>query len=131
MQQSQFHLLKSRRFLPLFVTQFLGAFNDNAYRQALVILVTYGLIQIGGNDPRVLITAAAGVFILPYFLFSAIAGQLADKLEKSRLIMFVKIMEIAVMGLAGAGFLLGNVWLLMVVLFLMGTQSAFFGPLKY
>ena len=61
MQQSQFHLLKSRRFLPLFVTQFLGAFNDNAYRQTLVILVTYGLIQIGGNDPRVLITAAAGI----------------------------------------------------------------------
>ncbi|MEN8196205.1 MAG: MFS transporter, partial [Pseudomonadota bacterium] len=131
MQQSQFHLLKSRRFLPLFVTQFLGAFNDNAYRQALVILVTYGLIQIGGNDPRVLITAAAGVFILPYFLFSAIAGQLADKLEKSRLILFVKIMEIVVMGLAAAGFLTGNVWLLMTVLFLMGTQSAFFGPLKY
>jgi len=130
-QQSQFHLLKSRRFLPLFVTQFLGAFNDNAYRQTLVILVTYGLIQIGGNDPRVLITAAAGVFILPYFLFSAIAGQLADKLEKSRLILFVKIMEIAVMGLAAAGFLLGYVWLLMFVLFMMGTQSAFFGPLKY
>ena len=131
MPQSQFHLLKSRRFLPLFVTQFLGAFNDNAYRQTLVILVTYGLIQIGGNDPRVLITAAAGVFILPYFLFSAIAGQLADKLEKSRLILFVKIMEVAVMGLAAAGFMMGNVWLLMVVLFLMGTQSAFFGPLKY
>ena len=71
MPQSQFHLLKSRRFLPLFATQFLGAFNDNTYRQALVILVTYGMIQIGGNDPRVLITAAAGVFILPYFLFSA------------------------------------------------------------
>lgn len=131
MQQSQFHLLKSRRFLPLFATQFLGAFNDNAYRQTLVILVSYGLIQVGGNDPRVLITAAAGVFILPYFLFSAIAGQLADKLEKSRLILFVKIMEIAVMGLAAAGFMLGNVWLLMFVLFLMGTQSAFFGPLKY
>ncbi|MCK5275896.1 MAG: MFS transporter, partial [Alphaproteobacteria bacterium] len=131
MQQSQFHLLKSRRFLPLFATQFLGAFNDNAYKQALVIMVTYGVIQIGGNDPRVLITAAAGVFILPYFLFSAIAGQLADKLEKSRLILFVKIMEIAVMGLAGVGFLLENVWLLMFVLFLMGTQSAFFGPLKY
>jgi acyl-[acyl-carrier-protein]-phospholipid O-acyltransferase/long-chain-fatty-acid--[acyl-carrier-protein] ligase len=130
-QQSQFHLLKSRRFLPLFATQFLGAFNDNTYRQALVILVTYGMIEIAGNDPRVLITAAAGVFILPFFLFSAIAGQLADKLEKSRLILFVKIMEIVVMGLAAAGFLIGNVWLLMTVLFLMGAQSAFFGPLKY
>ena len=132
MQQSQFHLLKSRRFLPLFVTQFLGAFNDNAYKQALVILVTYGAVSgIPGIDSRVLITVAAGVFILPYFLFSAIAGQLADKLEKSRLILFVKIMEIVVMGLAAAGFLLGDAWLLLGVLFLMGTQSAFFGPLKY
>jgi acyl-[acyl-carrier-protein]-phospholipid O-acyltransferase/long-chain-fatty-acid--[acyl-carrier-protein] ligase len=102
-QQSQFHLLKSTRFLPLFVTQFLGAFNDNAYRQAMVILVTYGLIKVGGNDPRVLITAAAGVFILPFFLFSAIAGQLADKLEKSRLILFVKLAEMAVMDGAGRG----------------------------
>lgn len=131
MKENQFSLLRSRRFLPLFVTQFLGAFNDNAYRQAMVILVTYGMIDIGGNDPRVLITAAAGVFMLPFFLFSAIAGQLADKLEKSRLILLVKLAEVVVMGLAAAGLLAGSVWLLMGVLFLTGAQSAFFGPLKY
>ncbi len=138
MRENQFGLLRSRRFLPLFATQFLGAFNDNAFRNALVILVAYSATTVSGVDSRVVITAAAGLFILPFFLFSALAGQLADRLEKSRLIRAVKFFEIVVMGLAAAGFWLSAqgegeraVWVLMGVLFLMGTQSAFFGPLKY
>ena len=131
MQHSQFGLLGSRRFGPLFATQFLGAFNDNAFRNAVVILVTYGAIAGGEIDPRVLVTVAAGIFVLPFFLFSALAGQLADRAEKSRLIRIVKAFEILVMAMAGVGFAVGNVWLLLGVLFLMGTQSAFFGPLKY
>jgi len=127
----QFHLLRSRRFLPLFATQFLGAFNDNAYRFALVVLVTFNATYASQIDSRVVVTASAGIFILPFFLFSAIAGQLADRFEKSRLIFFVKLFEIVVMGSAAIAFFLGNVWLLLAILFLMGTQSAFFGPLKY
>jgi acyl-[acyl-carrier-protein]-phospholipid O-acyltransferase/long-chain-fatty-acid--[acyl-carrier-protein] ligase len=128
---SQFHLLRSRRFLPLFVTQFLGAFNDNAYRYALVILVTFNAAYASQMDSRVVVTASAGIFILPFFLFSALAGQLADRFEKSRLIFFVKLFEILVMGSAAVAFFTEDVWLLLAVLFLMGTQSAFFGPLKY
>lgn len=128
---SQFHLLRSRRFLPLFATQFLGAFNDNAYRYALVILVTFNAVYASQIDSRVVVTASAGIFILPFFLFSAIAGQMADRFEKSRLIFFVKLFEIVVMGSAAVAFFVSNVWLLLAILFLMGTQSAFFGPLKY
>ncbi|UCH72752.1 MAG: acyl-[ACP]--phospholipid O-acyltransferase [Rhodospirillales bacterium] len=128
---SQFHLLRSRRFLPLFAAQFLGAFNDNAYRFALVLLVTFNAALAAEIDSRVVVTASAGIFILPFFLFSAIAGQMADRFEKSRLIFYVKLFEIVVMGAAALAFFLGNVWLLLAILFLMGTQSAFFGPLKY
>ena len=128
---SQFHLLRSRRFLPLFATQFLGAFNDNAYRYALVILVTFNAAYASQLDSRVVVTASAGIFILPFFLFSAIAGQLADRFEKSRLIFIVKLFEIVVMSSAAVAFFTTDVWLLLGVLFLMGTQSAFFGPLKY
>ncbi len=127
----QFHLLRSRRFLPLFTTQFLGAFNDNAYRFALVLLVTFNATYAAQIDSRVVVTASAGIFILPFFLFSAIAGQMADRFEKSRLIFFVKLFEIVVMGSAAVAFFVGDVWLLLAILFLMGTQSAFFGPLKY
>ncbi len=131
MSHGQFGLLRSRRFLPLFATQFLGAFNDNAYRNALIILVAFDAALAGGYDSRVVITASAGIFILPFFLFSALAGQMADRFEKSRLIFFVKLFEIVVMSAAAAAFWLGNIELLLGVLFLMGTQSAFFGPLKY
>ena len=84
MPESQFHLLQSRRFLPLFVTQFLGAMNDNLFKQALVVLVTFRLAQALDINGQIFVTVAAGVFILPFFLFSATAGQLADKYEKSR-----------------------------------------------
>lgn len=131
MRQSEFALLRSRRFLPLFVTQFLGAMNDNVFKNAFVILVLYGMADIGGAQAQVLVTVAAGVFILPYFLFSATAGQLADAVEKSRLIQQVKLAEILIMAGGVAGLWLGDPYLLLGVLFLMGAQSAFFGPVKY
>lgn len=128
---SQFGLLRDRRFLPFFVTQFLGAFNDNFYKNALVVLVTFQAAQFTTMSAGVLVNLAAGVFILPFFLFSATAGQFADKLEKSRLIRFTKLLEIGVMGLATLGFAFDSLGLMLTVLFLMGTQSALFGPVKY
>ncbi|MCF6198452.1 MAG: acyl-[ACP]--phospholipid O-acyltransferase [Hyphomicrobiaceae bacterium] len=128
---SQFHLLRQRRFWPLFITQALGAFNDNGFKQGLVILVTYGLATAGGYDAALIITIAAGLFILPFFLFSATAGQMADKYDKAVLIRRIKLIEIFLMALAAFGFYLQNIPFLLFVLFLMGTQSSFFGPLKY
>lgn len=115
----------------LFVTQFLGAFNDNVFKNALVILITYTTMDNAGLSPQIMVTLAAGIFILPFFIFSATAGQLADKWDKARLIRHVKFVEIILMGGAAAGFYLDSVILLMMILFLMGAQSAFFGPLKY
>jgi len=86
MAHNQFDLLKTRRFLPLFITQFLGAFNDNVYKNALVILITYVVAEEAGLNPQIMVTAAAGIFILPFFLFSATAGQLADKHEKASIL---------------------------------------------
>ena len=131
MLHSQFSLLSKRRFLPLFVTQALGAFNDNVFKNALVILITYVLAEKLHMNGQLMVTAAAGIFILPFFLFSALAGQLADKFDKSRLIRRVKLAEIVLMCLAALGFYLESVYLLLGILFLMGAQSAFFGPLKY
>lgn len=127
----QFTLLQSRRFLPLFLTQFLGAFNDNLFKNALMILITYRLGETTGLRADILVTVAAGIFILPFFVFSAIAGELADRHDKARLIRFTKLAEIFIMALGTLAFFLGNVWLLLGVLLLMGSQSAFFGPLKY
>lgn len=131
MSHSPIHLIKTRRFLPLFVTQFLGAFNDNLFRTALVTLVTYQMVEIAAGERSFLVTMALGLFILPFFLFSALAGQMADKLNKARLIQMIKFCEILLMCLAGVGFSLHNPYLLLLVLFLMGTHSAFFGPVKY
>jgi acyl-[acyl-carrier-protein]-phospholipid O-acyltransferase / long-chain-fatty-acid--[acyl-carrier-protein] ligase len=131
MAHNQFDLLKTRRFLPLFITQFLGAFNDNVYKNALVILITYVVAEKAGLSPQIMVTAAAGIFILPFFLFSATAGQLADKYEKAFLIRIIKFVEILLMIGATVGFYMENVWFLMAILFLMGTQSTFFGPIKY
>ena len=131
MSINQFSLLKINRFLPLFLTQFFGAFNDNLFKNALVILITYRLSDNLRINPEILITVAAGIFILPYFLFSATAGQLADKYDKTRLIRYTKIAEIMLMLLAATGFYLHSVTLLMTVLFLLGTQATFFGPMKY
>ena len=128
---NQFKLLETRRFLPLFLTQFLGAFNDNVFKNALVVLVTYVIATRSGLNAQILVTVAAGIFILPYVLFSALAGLLADRYDKARLIRYVKLAEIVLMLLAALGFYLESVGFLMAVLFLMGTQSTFFGPLKY
>jgi len=125
------YILKSKRFLPLFVTQFLGAFNDNVFKNAIVILITYVTAEKLGLNAQIMVTLAAGIFILPFFLFSSMAGQIADKFEKSRLIRIIKTVEIMLMLVAGVGFFTENVYLLMTVLFFMGAQSAFFGPLKY
>jgi len=124
-------LLRTRRFLPLFLTQFLGAFNDNLLKNALVMLVTYRLAAQTGDNAQVLVTLAAGIFILPFFLFSATAGQLADKFDRSRLTRIIKIAEIIIMIFATAGFFLHSVGFLMFVLFCMGVHSTFFGPIKY
>src|SRR5262245_58123738 len=103
---NQFDLLKIKRFFPLFITQFLGAFNDNLFKNALVILITYQLSNNLSINIEILITIAAGVFILPFFLFSATAGQLADKYEKSRLIRYTKFAEIGLMFFAAIAFYL-------------------------
>ncbi len=128
---NQFALLKTRRFLPLFVVQILGAFNDNVFKNAMIILFTYRAAENATIDGNLLVTIAAGVFILPFFLFSALAGQIADKFEKSALVRKIKFAEILIMSAGAAAFYIGNSWLLMGILFMMGTQSAFFGPLKY
>jgi 1-acyl-sn-glycerol-3-phosphate acyltransferase len=129
-QQGQFSLLNKRRFLPYFLTQALGAFNDNLYKNALLLLITFGGIS-AQSDSALLTNLAAGLFILPFFLFSPIAGQIADKLEKSKLIRWVKGLEVIIMVLAASAILMGNITMMMVLLFLMGMQSAIFGPVKF
>ena len=127
---SQFALLGKRRFAPFFWTQALGAFNDNAFRNALVMLVAF---QMGLDDHTVSLytNLAPALFIIPFFLFSATAGQLAEKYEKSRIIRYVKLFEIAAMTLAAYGFYTHHTSLLLVVLFMMGMHSTMFGPIKY
>ncbi len=129
MAHNQFELLGQRRFLPFFLVQALGAFNDNVFRQAIIGL----LFWLGvSEDQRTLYTnLAPALFILPYFLFSATAGQFAEKLEKSKLIRITTAMEIAIMALAGVGFLTQSMPLLLVALFATGVQSTLFGPVKY
>ena len=127
---SQFSLLGTRRFAPFFWTQALGAFNDNAFRNAMVMLVAF---QMALPDSQVSLytNLAPALFILPYFLFSATAGQLAEKFEKTRIIRFVKLFEIAAMAIAAIGFHTHHISLLLLVLFLMGVHSTVFGPIKY
>ncbi len=125
-EHNQFELLKERRFLPYFLTQFAGAFNDNLFKSALVILIAYS-----AANADLLINICAGLFILPFFLFSAIAGQIAERFEKSRLIRAVKLAEIGIMAAAALAFAVGQIWAMVALLFLMGCQSTFFGPVKY
>ena len=124
-------LMTSRRFAPMFFTQFFGALNDNVFKQALLLVITYGLISQQHANVSTLNNLAALLFILPYFLFSASAGQIADKFERASLVRSIKILEIVIMLIGTAGFMLGHLWLLMIALFLMGTHSTFFGPIKY
>jgi MFS family permease len=128
---NQFQLFKRRRFSAMFFTQFLGAFNDNIFKQALILVLTYSAASQLGVAVSILNNLAAMLFILPYFLFSALAGQIADKFEKSRLTRFVKLLELIIMVVAAVGFVFEWYVLLFVALFLMGTHSTFFGPIKY
>lgn len=125
-QQTQEALLTKKRFLPFFVTQFLGAFNDNIFKNTLLILIAFQFA-----NANTLNNLAAALFILPFFLFAAIAGQLADKYEKSALMRKVKLLEIIIMCFAALAHWLADVNLLLLILFLMGTQSSFFGPVKF
>ena len=126
---SQFALLKQRRFLPFFATQALGAFNDNVYRQAIIGLLFF--LGISAEEKTLYTNLAPALFILPYFLFSSLAGQIAEKLEKSKLIRITTMMEIGIMSVAAVGFLTQNMIVLLVALFCTGVQSTLFGPVKY
>jgi 1-acyl-sn-glycerol-3-phosphate acyltransferase len=128
---NQFQLLRERRFLPFFLTQALGAFNDNVFKNALVILVAFLTAQLSSKDVNFYTNLAAALFILPFLLFSATSGQLSDKYDKARLAQLVKLLEIAIMLVACAGFVTRNIPLLMAMLFMMGLHSTLFGPLKY
>ena len=126
---SQFALLGKRRFLPFFVTQSLGAFNDNLFKQSLILAILYKLSLEG--DRSIWVNLCALLFILPFFLFSALAGQFGEKFAKDRLIRVIKLAEIGIMAIGGAGFVTGHLTLMLVALFAMGTHSALFGPVKY
>ncbi len=133
------HMLRRRRFLPLFVTQLLGAFNDNLYKTAMVLFVVYSIYN--SEEAEGMFSAvASAVFILPFFLLSALAGQLADMRDKARIILIVKAAEVAIMIVGGAGLLLAwqglatedvAIPLMLAALFAMGVHSTFFGPIKY
>jgi MFS family permease len=126
---SQFDLLGKRRFLPFFVTQMLGAFNDNIFKQSLILAILYKLSLSG--DRGIWVNLCALLFILPFFLFSALAGQFGEKFPKDRLIRLIKLAEIVIMLVGAAGFMTGQLWLMLLSLFAMGTHSALFGPVKY
>lgn len=130
-ENTQFALLKKRRFLPFFITQALGAFNDNVFKNALMLLLAFGAASKLSMDTNVLMNVAAGLFILPFLLFSGVAGRIADKFEMHRIIRFAKAAEVLIMSAAALAFYFEAYRVLILLLFLMGTQSAFFGPVKY
>jgi len=127
----QFALMRERRFAPFFWTQFLGAANDNAFKNAFVVFVSFEAASRLRVDPGMVVNLIGAVFILPFMLLSATAGQIADKYEKSRLIRLVKILEIAIMAIGLCGFVLSSVALLFIALALLGVHSTLFGPVKY
>ncbi|BEV16617.1 MFS transporter [Herbaspirillum sp. DW155] len=130
-KHSQFTLFGQRRFAPFFWTQFLGALNDNVFKTALLTILTYDALSWTSMDPGLLNNLIPGLFILPFFLFSATAGQLADKLEKGRLARFVKLLEIVIMGIAAYGWMTHHLVLLIAAVIGMGIHSTLFGPVKY
>ena len=129
-QSSQFALLKQRRFGPFFWTQFMGAFNDNVFKTALLTVLTYEALSWTTLDSALLNNLIPGLFILPFLVFSATAGQLADKFEKSRLARYVKVLEIAIMVVAAAGWMTHSLWLLVTAVVGMGVHSTLFGPVN-
>src|SRR4051812_25912406 len=125
-----FRLLARRRFLPLFATQFLGAFNDNLFKQAMVLIATFEIY----SDPRMeagFNAAATGLFTLPFFLLSALSGQLADTRDKARIVRLVKTAEIGIMVIGATGLLLHSIPVMLAAVLAMGVHSTFFGPIKY
>src|SRR5262249_135660 len=125
----QIELLHARRFLPLLLSQTLGAFNDNLFKSAFVMLITYG--AAAGPDPGIVAAIAGGALIAPFFLFSATAGELADRFQRSRILQIVKPAELLTVLGAGGAVLSGNLVLSLAVLFVLGTQAAFSSPVKY
>ena len=125
------NILFDRRFWPVFLTQFLGAFNDNVFKNAIGILIAYKAYTLAGLSPEQMVSLCSGIFILPFFLFSGLAGELADKYRKPRIMQAVKLFEIAIMMLGLTGFVQDNLALLLIGLFLMGIHSTLFGPVKY
>jgi 1-acyl-sn-glycerol-3-phosphate acyltransferase len=130
-QSSQFRLLGQRRFAPFFWTQFLGAFNDNVFKTALITVLTYQALSWTTLPASVLTNLIPGLFILPFVLFSATAGQFAEKLDKAKLTRWIKLLEIAIMAAAAVGWLTHNLWLLVAAVVGMGLHSTLFGPVKY
>ena len=131
---NQFALFKTRRFWPLFSVQFLGAFNDQTFKNAFVALLTYRLadsLQMSDGDVDTFIQLSAGLYILPFALCAATAGQIADGMDKAKMMRWVKFVEIVLMGIAATAYLTQNLTILMILMFLMGAQSAFFAPIKY
>lgn len=129
---SQFSLMKTERFLPLFITQFFGAFNDNVFKNALIILLAFNVSLLpSGMSESMAINISAGLFILPFFLFSSLAGQIADYNEKASLVRKLKVLELGLILLCCASLFLKNIYLMWLALFLLGAQSTFFGPIKY
>jgi MFS family permease len=129
--QTSLSLLNKRRFLPLFVTQYLNAFNDNFFKMAMVVLITYTIVK-GGEAEEAYYNAWAGaIFILPFFILSAVSGQLADSIDKTRVIRWVKTAEIGIMIVGAAGIWLHSIPMMFLALFSMGVHSTFFGPIKY
>ena len=127
---SQFTLLGKRRFLPFFITQSLGAFNDNLFKQSLILAILFKL-SLGDGDRSIWVNLCALLFILPFFLFSALGGQFGEKFPKDALIRVIKLAEIGIMSIGALGFATNHLALMLVALFGMGTHSALFGPVKY
>lgn len=130
-QKSQFALLGTKRFLPFFLTQFLGAFNDNVFKNALVVLLTFKIAEWTTMKAEMVASIAPAIFLLPFFLFSATAGQLADKFNRDKIARLVKVFEMLIMVVVGIGFYFHSLFILFSALFMFGMHSAFFGPVKY
>lgn len=133
LENLKYSLFTKRRFLPIFLTAFLGVCNDNLLRSGLVVLIAYSALHgiALPMRPEILVTLCSALLILPLLLFSSVAGTLADKFEKSRLVVFAKVAEVLIMAVAFYGFATANIYLLMVMLFISGTHTAFYGPIKY
>lgn len=134
MKDHKYGLFLKKRFLPIFLAQFLGAMNDNLLRSGLVVLIAYAGkwgITLPIDNAEVLVTLCSALLVMPFILFSYLAGQLADKCEKAHLVTLTKVAEVLIMLGAFYGFATSNIYLLMFLLFVSGTHSTFFGPLKY